>query len=174
MEVPEQVGWHRLRRAVLEHLGTSQVTRVIYGSIIGLALVVALQAHPPEPGTVVGLIIGTAVAVALAEVYAEVVGSQTRNRRRLLPRERSHLATEALAVGFGVGFPAVFFALAWAGAIEADTAFNLAKWTGLGLIAFYGFCAGRLAGEGVGRALLQAFSAALIGAALIAVKALLH
>ena len=30
--------------------------------------------------------------------------------------------------------------------MELDTAFRLAKWSGLGLIGFYGFAAARLAG----------------------------
>src|SRR4051794_13259570 len=37
-----------LRRAVDAHLGSRDVARVIYGSIIGLALVVALGQHPPS------------------------------------------------------------------------------------------------------------------------------
>ena len=37
-------------RASLEaHLGSKQVTRVVYGSIIGLALIVAIENHPPGP-----------------------------------------------------------------------------------------------------------------------------
>ena len=75
---------------------------------------------------------------------------------------------------FGTGFPAVFFVLAVADVIDVDTAFNLAKWSGLGLIAFYGYCAGRLAGAGTKGALLQAFAVALVGGVLIAVKAVLH
>jgi hypothetical protein len=31
--------------------------------------------------------------------------------------------------------------------MKAATAFDVAKWSGLGLIAFYGFAAARLAGE---------------------------
>jgi hypothetical protein len=34
-------------RAVRTHPGSRQVARVIYGTIIGLALVVALGEHPP-------------------------------------------------------------------------------------------------------------------------------
>ena len=55
-----------------------------------------------------------------------------------------------------------------------SASFTWAKWTGLGLIGFYGFAAGRLAGAGLLTCLLQALGAALIGAALIAVKAVLH
>ena len=164
----------RLRLALVSHLESTHVARVVYGAIIGLALVVALQAHPPGAGTVAALIIGTAVAVGLAELYSEIIGTETRRRRRPRREEISPLLHESVAVAFGTGFPAVFFLLALADAISADTAFNLAKWTGLGLIAFYGYCAGRLAGESTGGALVQAFTVALVGGALIAVKALLH
>ena len=80
----------------------------------------------------------------------------------------------SVAVAFGAAFPAVFFLLALANVIDDDTAFNLAKWSGLGLISFYGYCAGRLAGAGNGRALVQAFTVGLVAGALIALKALLH
>jgi hypothetical protein len=156
------------------HLGSTQVSRVMYGAIIGLALVVALEAQPPCPGVVVGSLLGTAVAVGLAELYSEVVGAEVRTRRRV---ERTHfreIATDVAAVAFGIGFPAVFFLLSAAGAMQVETAFEFAKWSGLGLIGFYGFCAGRLSGMGLPRALVQAAAVAAIGGFLIGLKALIH
>jgi hypothetical protein len=48
-------------RATLEaHLGSRQVARVVYGSIIGLTLVVVVEAHPPKTGVVVGWLLLTA------------------------------------------------------------------------------------------------------------------
>jgi hypothetical protein len=162
------------REAVADHLGTTQVTRVIYGSIIGLALVVALEHHPPAAGTVAALLVGTGISVGLAELYSEVVGTQVRRRRRAEHGEWHHMLDDAAAVTFGVAFPAVFFVLAGLDVLAEDTAFTVAKWTGLGLIAFYGFCAGRLAGESTARALVQALLVGLVAGALIALKALLH
>jgi hypothetical protein len=160
-----------LRRAIRAHIASRQVARVIYGAIIGLALVVALESHPPGAGVVAGLVIGTAVAVALAEVYSEVLGSELRQR---LHGELRQIAIDGAAVAAGVGFPAVFFVLAALDVLELDTAFTVAKWSGAGLIAFYGFCAARLSGAGVAAALLQALAVCLIGLALIALKAVLH
>jgi hypothetical protein len=77
-------------------------------------------------------------------------------------------------VGFGIAFPAAFFVLAAAGVLEEDTAFTVAKWSGLGLISFYGFVAGRLSGAGLGVSVLQALAVGVIGGALIAFKALVH
>jgi hypothetical protein len=73
-----------------------------------------------------------------------------------------------------VAFPAVFFILCAAGVFGEDTAFDVAKWTGLGLIGLYGFVGARVAGAGLLVALLQASTVALIGGALIALKAIVH
>jgi hypothetical protein len=163
-----------MRRAIESHLGSQQVARVIYGAIIGMALVVSLEAHPPPSGVVAATMLATAVAVGLAELYSEVVGAETRNRRRVGRDQVAHILNDAAAVAFGICFPAVFFVLAAAGVLEPDTAFTIAKWSGLGLISFYGFVAGRLAGAGLGVSLLQALAVGAIGGVLIAFKALVH
>jgi VIT1/CCC1 family predicted Fe2+/Mn2+ transporter len=159
---------------IRSHLGSTQVARVVYGAIIGLALIVALQKHPPAAGTMIASLMGTAVAVGLAELYAEVVGIETRERHRVRREQVGELIDDSLAVAFGVAFPAVFFVLAAAGALKLDTAFTLAKWTGLALIGFYGFVAARFAGAPLSRALVQGLGVGAIGAALIAFKALVH
>lgn len=159
---------------IKSHLGSRQVARVVYGAIIGLALIVALERHPPAAGSMIATLMGTAVAVGLAELYAEIVGIETRERHRVRRDQLGELRDDSLAVGFGVAFPVVFFLLAAFGAIDVDTAFDLAEWTGLGLIGFYGFVAARYSGAPVSRALIQGAGAAAIGAALIAFKALVH
>jgi hypothetical protein len=161
-------------KSIEEHLGSREVSRVIYGAIIGLALVVALEEHPPSAGVMVATILGTAVAVALAEVYSDVIGTETRTRARVRGAGFRSIVDEAVAVAFGIGFPAVFFILAAAGAMEVKTAFTVAKWTGLGLIGFYGFCAARLAGRPLLAALFQASVVGAIGGGLIGLKALVH
>jgi hypothetical protein len=165
-------GW--LPDVVKAHLGSHDVSRLVYGATIGLALVVALQAHPPGAGQAAALLIGTAVAVGLAEVYSAYVGDEARTRRRPSHAEVLALTQDAGAVTAGAGFPAVFFLLAAAGALELDTAFNLAKWSGLGLICAYGYFAARLAGSRTPGALLHAAAVGAIGGVLIALKAVLH
>jgi hypothetical protein len=167
-------GLSAVRRFVGDHLGSPQVSRVVYGSIIGLALVVALEAHPPPPAAVIASLLGTAVAVALAELYSELVGFEATRRRKADSAEMRRLGVDMGAVGFGIAFPAVFFLLAAADSIEADTAFTLAKWTGVGLIGIYGFAGARLSGASLAVALLQAAAVAIIGAALIVLKSLVH
>ena len=163
-----------MRRAIEAHLGTPQVARVIYGAIIGMAIVVSLQAHPPRAGVVAGTLLATAVAVGLAELYSEVVGAETRTHRRIKREQVRDILDDVAAVAFGISFPAVFFVLAAAGVLEVDTAFVVAKGSGLGVISFYGFVAGRLAGAGLWTSLLQALTVGVIGGVLIAFKALVH
>jgi basic membrane lipoprotein Med (substrate-binding protein (PBP1-ABC) superfamily) len=163
-----------VRRFVATHLGSRQVSRVIYGAIIGLALVVGLEAHPPAPSVVIATLLGTAVAVALAEMYSEVVGFETGERRKASLSQVRHLGADVVAVAFGIAFPGVFFVLAAAGVLENDAAFRAAKWTGLGLIGLYGFAGARLSGAGVLVSVMHAVGVALIGALLIALKALVH
>lgn len=146
----------------------------MYGSIIGLALVVALEAHPPPPAAVIASLLGTAVAVALAELYSELVGFKTIQRRKAGATEVRRLGVDVAAVAFGISFPAVFFLLAATDVLQAETAFTIAKWTGLGLIGVYGYAGGRLSGAGAAASLMQAAAVALIGAALIVLKSLVH
>jgi hypothetical protein len=150
------------------------VSRVVYGSIIGLALVVALETHPPAPVAVIASLLGTAIAVALAELYSELVGFETMRHRKAEATELRGLSADIAAVGLGISFPAVFFLLAATGTLELATAFTVAKWTGLGLIGVYGYAGARLSGAGTAAALIQATAVALIGAALIVLKALVH
>ena len=164
----------RLRQVIAAHLGSRDVTRVIYGSVIGLALVVALEDHPPTAGQTTGAIAGTAVAVGLAEAYSELVGGEARTRRPIRFRHVRAAMGQAGVVVFGAGFPAVFFILATVGALSLDSAFTLSKWTGAALICVYGYLAGRVSGSSVGGALLHALAVGAIGGALIALKSLLH
>jgi hypothetical protein len=164
----------RVRRRVEAHLGSPDVAHVIYGAIIGLALVEALEKHPPRSGAVAATLVGSAIAVGLAELYSELVAADARTRRPTDRRRIRHVAREASAVVFGAGFPAAFFVLASAGVIATATAFALAKWTGLGLIITYGFLGARLSGSSVAVALAKAAAVGAIGGIVILLKALLH
>jgi hypothetical protein len=163
-----------MRTSLEQHLGSRQVGKVVYGAIIGLALTVAIESHPPKPAVMVVWLLGTALAVGLAEVYSEVVGAETSTRRPITRPQLGHMAEDALAVGFGVAFPAVIFLLSAFGLFEVGTAFSIAKWTGLGLIGFYGYWAARFAGAARHRAVVKGVLVALVGAGLILLKSLVH
>ena len=100
-------GVRRLMRAAIEaHLHTHHVARVIYGAIIGLAVIVVQESHPPAAGVVVGSLIATAIAVALAELYSEVVATETRHAAAASPASISGRSAPAPPRFFGVAFPA--------------------------------------------------------------------
>ncbi|MFN8185640.1 MAG: hypothetical protein U0R69_01030 [Gaiellales bacterium] len=153
---------------------SGQVAKILYGSIIVLALEVALEDHPPPPPEVIGSIVGTAFAVMLAELYSDVIALELGKRRRVRRGELGAISRKTSAVGFGAVFPVLWFALAWAGVMGTGTAFAVSKWSGLGLIGFYGFTAGRLAGNGLVRSLVQAAAVVIVGFVIISVKALFH
>jgi len=119
-------------------------------------------------------LIGTGVAGGLAEIYSEVGGVETSTRQPITRHQVRHMVEDAVAVTFGVAFPAVFFVLAALHVLAVDTAFSFAKWTGLGLIGFYGYWAARFAGNPTARALVKAACVALVGGLLIALKAFVH
>ena len=97
--------------------------------------------------------------------------SEPRARtRRKVHGERPRAGHRRRRGDLGAAFPAVFFLLAAAGVM--DLAFTLSKWTGLGLIAVYGYVAARLSGSGLGG--VRAAAVGAIGSALIALKALVH
>jgi hypothetical protein len=163
-----------VRAAIEAHLGSQQIARIVYGSIIGLALVVGAGDHPPTAGVMAAWLVLTGFAVALAEVYSEIVGAETRQRHRVTRAQLGHMLESAGAVALGVSFPAVFFVLAVVRVIEPGTAYEVAKWSGLGLIGFYGFWAARFAGASVSAALLRAALVAAVGGVMIVFKVLLH
>jgi hypothetical protein len=123
---------------------------------------------------IVATLLGTAIAVALAELYSEAVGVETSARRRITRAEVGDVGVDIAAVATGIAFPSIFFILAAAGVMEIETAFDVAKWTGLGLIGLYGFAGARLSGAGLAASLAQAAAVALIGGFLILLKALVH
>lgn len=140
-------------------------SRIVYGAIVGLAIVVALQAHPPAPSVTAATLVATGLAVALAELYSELVTVRETSRESV---------REAIAVGLGAMFPAVYFMLEAAGAIGESSAYTLAKWTGVAVIGGYGYVAARRAGNSNTTALLQAVAIAAVGALLIGFKSLVH
>ena len=163
-----------VRKSVEAHLGSRQVSRVVYGSIIGVALIVALQSHPPSAGVMIGWLLGTGIAVGLAELYSEIVGEETSTRRRVTRHRLRHFLEDAAVVAFGIAFPVVFFLFPLVGIGSVEGAFTVAKWTGLGLVGFYGYWAARFAGAPFHRAILYAVAVAAVDAVLIALKAFLH
>jgi hypothetical protein len=89
------------------HLRSSQVSRVVYGSIIGLALVLTLEAHPPGVAATIVTLLASALSVALAELYSELLGGRARASLGGPRESASGVVRDVTAVGFGIAFPSM-------------------------------------------------------------------
>jgi len=156
------------------HLATMEMANVLYGTIVGLALVLALQDDGYPSMEIVAFLIGTAIAISLAGVFSETISRQARQRAPLTRNDRQALWRETVAELAGCGFPAIFFVLAALGVMPESAAFGVSKWTGVALVCMYAFLAGRLAGQSRPHAARYAASAAVVGLGVIELKALVH
>jgi hypothetical protein len=160
----------RLRATVESHLGSHDVARVLYGTIVGLALVLALEHEARGAGATAGFIVAAALVVGLAELFSEAISMEARKHAPVTRTEMRVLGRDALAVVVGAGFPAIYFVLAGLGAFTEQSAFRLAKWSGVILVCTYAFLAARMAGIAPRRAAWHAGLAGLAGVALVQVK----
>jgi len=120
--------------------------RSIYGSILVLALLLALENHPPTPLRAAGMIAGTVLAVLAAEAYAENLGDELTLGRRLTREERLAQFRELAAMTVSAEAPVAILLLAAVGVLDEETAFRLARWSTLVLLLIGGYLARRLAG----------------------------
>ena len=158
-----------------QHLGSRQVAKVVYGSIIGLALVVALEAHPPAPGVMA--------------VWLRRHGRRGRPRRGLQrgrgrrdPHRQPVTRRRAGATwsrtpsrsAFGVAFPAVFFVALGHGPVRDRHGVHDRQVDRPGADRLLRVLGGPVRGASPHRALLKGALVALIGAGLILLKSLVH
>jgi hypothetical protein len=91
------------------HLSSRQVSRIVYGAIFGLTLIVTAEvAHPPRATVMAAWLVVTGVTVAVAEVYSEVVGIETSERHRVTRQQFAHLLAQGWAVARGAHSRTVF------------------------------------------------------------------
>jgi hypothetical protein len=153
-----------------QHRG-ERAAHAIYGSIIVLAVIVAEEDTAIDSGEVIASVLSVAVVTALAEMYADYIGGTIRAARHPTAGERG-VAFGNIAAGFLTAIvPVVYFVLSAAGAMRLETAFDAAIWTGVGVLGAYAVVANRLAGFSVARSLLTGLGFTVLGASLVALKA---
>jgi hypothetical protein len=163
--IPESVDRRRL---------AERARHAVYGSVIVLAVIIALDETSIDPGEAIASVIGAAFATLLAELYADYLGETIREGRNPTPEERTQTIKNASAGMLAAVLPVVFFILAALDVMKLDTAFEAAVWTGVGVVGFYAFVANRVAGFSVGRSLLAGAGFAVLGGILVLVKAAVH
>jgi hypothetical protein len=155
---------------IIKDLDGHRVAKIIYGSIIILVVLLAMEDHPPTPAAAIGTVLFTGLGVALAELYSDFIGTRIRERRILTWAERSQMTHNVGAVMIGALLPLPFFILAWLGFIGQVMAFILAKWILIGTLLFYGFVASKLSGNGTVLSFVFGFAASLIGLLVVLLK----
>ena len=164
-----------MRASLEQHLGSRQVGRIVYGSIIGMALLVAIEGHPPRPGVMAVWLLGTALAVGLAEVYSDVVGTRpARGGRSRAGTWGTWPRTPSRSASASPSRPSSSCSSALGRHRHRARRSRSRSGPALGLIGFYGFWAARFSGAAPHVALLKGVLVALIGAGLILLKSLVH
>ena len=146
---------HRLKRF--------NVAKVIYGTIIILVVILAMEDHPPSPSGAVATILFSAFGVALAELYSDYIGTRIREKRDLSRAEVFHVMRHVSAVLIGALVPVPYFILGAFGIIREESAFVLAKWTLVTVLLFYGWVASRISGHSMKWSVAFSLGACTIG-----------
>ena len=138
-----RLGEHPLLAAARAFAG-----RMVYGAIIILAVILALDAgRIYGAGEVTLLIVLATMAVAFAELYSEIVG-ETIRRRRSLTRGELHQITVNLGAILLVPVPPfVLIALSALGVMSLRTAVVMSAWLLVGILFTFGYVAFREAGR---------------------------
>ena len=148
--------------------------RGVYGCIVVLSLLLALESHPPPAFQAALLIAATLTGIVAAEAFASLIGQEvergrppTRAERRRTIAERSAAFTAAVA-------PLLCFVLAGFGLFAERLAFTLSRW--ITLILLFVFCcvARGLSGRTRMNALLTGVAATAVGIVLANFKSLTH
>ncbi len=162
-----------MQSTFLKIVDAHKVSKIVYGTIIVLAVIVAMDdpAHPPSLKGAVGTVLLSAFAVALAEFYSDFIAFRIRKKRLLTRDEINHMARDVSSVMIGALLPLPFFILAGLGFITIIFAIILAKWTLVGVLLFYGYVASKLSGYGHLWSIGIALIIGMIGSVLVLIKA---
>ncbi len=147
-----------------------RVVKIIYGTIMILVVIIAIEEHPPSPAGTLGLVLMTNVGVALAEWYSDFIGSSIKEKRSLSLGDQQRIIHNVSGVLMGALLPAPFFILSWIGVIELETAFKWARWVLIGVLLFYGYVAARLSGRSHAFSIFFAVVASSIGIIVVLFK----
>ncbi|CAM5367545.1 hypothetical protein SALBM135S_08523 [Streptomyces alboniger] len=148
--------------------------RSVYGCIVVLALLLAMEEHPPSAFEAALLLGVTLLGIVAAEAFAWSVGQEAERGRRLTFAEYRRTVIEHAAALLAAPLPLLFFTLAGFGLFAERLAFTLSRWVTLALL--FGFCctARRLSGRDWTNAVLTGCVATLVGVVLANFKSLAH
>jgi len=160
---------------VSRHRVAERASRAVYFTIVALAIIVALEEAGEDVSAteVVASTVGATIITALADLYARYIAEAIR-QEGFSSEEFRAAAIDTAAGVLAAIVPVVPFVVAAGGAISEQSAYDVAAWLGLGVLAAYTLFANRAAGLTGLRGLVTAAAVLLLGFALIALKALVH
>lgn len=148
--------------------------RGVYGCIIVLSLLLALEDHPPPAFEAALLLAATLIGIVAAEAFASLIGQEVERGRPPTRAERRRTVAERSMAFSAAAGPLLFFVLAGFGLFAERLAFTLSRW--VTLILLFAFCSAArgLSGRTRTNALLTGVAAAALGVVLANFKSLTH
>jgi hypothetical protein len=122
----------------------SFVSMAIYGSLTVMAVVVAMENHPPPPLSAAARVFGVTLAIAAAKAYAELIADTLTRGRKLNGEEGRQLLRRVSPVLFGAQAPTVVFLMSALGWYSVETGIEISRVLVLGLLFVYGLRVGQL------------------------------
>lgn len=119
-------------------LDYSFASMAIYGSLTVMAVIVAMEDHPPSPFRAAAQLFGVTLAIAVAKAYAEIVADTLNRGRKLNAEEAREILRKVSPVLFGAQAPTLVFLLSAFGLFSVETAFEVSKVLVLTLLFVYG------------------------------------
>ena len=150
------------------------VARAVYGLITVLAVLQAMELHPPDAWRGAITLFGTTLAVALIEVYAEAIGVLLGRSGRLDRQELAHMWHEAAPVMVGAQGPTVVLVLSALGLMSVETAIDIAQVVAFLTLFGYGWRIGQLLDQRWTRQVASGLILVAIGGLLVGIKAAFH
>ncbi|GHC80066.1 hypothetical protein [Streptomyces flavofungini] len=148
--------------------------RGVYGCIVVLSILLALEDYPPPAFETALLLAATLTGIVAAEAFASLIGQEVERGRPPTRAEWRRTVAERSAAFTAVVAPLLFFVLAGFGLFAERLAFTLSRWVTL-ILLFVFCCAARgLSGRSRTNALLTGTAAAAVGVVLANFKSLTH
>lgn len=173
---PERRSWTRGRghRLLGSPLARKQATHGIYIEIVVLAVILALENKNASDRDIVSTVFAAILVVLLADLYAYYVGTMIGDGRRPTRTELREATIGEAGGAVATVPPVALLMLGVAGVIELQTAFTLAKWTGVVMIGLYALVAHRRAGLTLRESMPATVFLVLVGLGLVGLKYFVH
>ncbi len=146
---------------------------VVYGAILVGALLAAESGHHDSYGQTIASGFTAAAVFWLLHAYASALGRRVARQERLTAGVLVRSLGHEWAIMPGAAIPLLALVIAWVAGAGLQTAVNVAIWTSVASIVAFEIGAGINAGARGSELVLDAAVGAILGASILALKAML-